>query len=70
MCPCKIQLWLRGFGYLSLLYFSDMILAEPPAVVKKMYELLGELKYTCVMQLLTGRSAAWPWKAGMAKCCA
>jgi len=38
-------------------YFSDMILAETTCDgKKKMYEMLGELKYTHVMQLPPGRS--------------
>lgn len=40
-------------------YFSDMILAETTCDgKKKMYELLGELKYTHVMQLPPGRSGS------------
>ncbi len=50
-------------------YYSDMILAETTCDgKKKMYELLGELKYTHVMQLPPGRSghtALEGWKSEM-----
>lgn len=50
-------------------YFSDMILAETTCDgKKKMYEMLGELKYTHVMQLPPGRSgelALTSWRLEM-----